>query len=243
MSHNIHTALTIPPPDRQKPSLKVNAFEASRTINSALTPLFPYISEGCIAPCASIMRGGSDALGGVFQHFNTVDEVAVVFASEGTGMRPGDVHVGDKSHVVGSFMQDDPNSYILIVVTQRQSEQGVKQQEAFTLNCAECQHVLLDRKFDAVENYAESTGVPGGYFGPLGTIMECGAGAQEFNANVELRTCDNCGTVNEPFNIGVWQWDNYMTNAWCVDQSLKSYFEFNGLTGKKRADQVSSEIK
>lgn len=233
MSQSSDAALTIPPPRRDKPSLKANAFEASRTINSALTPLFPYISEGCIAPCASIMRGGSDALGGVFQHFNTVDEVAVVFASEGTGMRPGDVHVGDKSHVVGSFMQDDPNSYILIIVTQRQSEAGIKQHEAFTLNCAECQHVLLEHKFDAVDNYVESTGVPEGYYGPLGTITQCGEGALEFNNSEELRTCNNCGVVNEPFNINVWQWDNYMTNAWCVDQSLKSYFDFSGSTGKK----------
>jgi hypothetical protein len=213
----------IAPPASEKRPARVNAFNFARGAGSALLPLFPYLGDGDIVPCISVIRGGSKHEGSVFEHTNTVDEVAITFGARGSFLRVGQVMVGEKKHTVGSFLPKDPEGYVLMVITQRQAESGVEQKEAWSVICGQCSEPLVDYHFDSKPDYRSR--VPGseGYAEPLPTIIGSFAGAMKVNASVESRTCKKCGHVQEPFQVGTWHWDVYEEQSWCVDQSLIAY--------------------
>src|SRR5215469_828653 len=90
----------IPPPTGDKEPLKTNIYRFIQTSVTALAPLFPYFDEGSIVPCSATFRGAPGRRFGRFQHFNTVDEVVVVFGSQNAMGVPGLVYVGPKLHLV-----------------------------------------------------------------------------------------------------------------------------------------------
>jgi hypothetical protein len=229
---NIDTTLAngrdIPPPAMTKRPARVNAFNFARGAGSALLPLFEYLGEGDIVPCVAVFRGGSRHEGSVFEHTNSVDEVAITFGARGTFLRVGQVMVGEKKHTVGSFLPKDPDAYVMMVITQRQSDPGVAQKEAWTVICEKCSTPLVDYHFEAKPDPAARASIPPGYAEPLLTILGSLEGANRVNASTESLTCKNCGHVQEPFRVGTWHWDIYAEQSWCVDQSLMAYGKESG---------------
>jgi hypothetical protein len=212
----------IPPPTK-RPERR-NVFNFARGANSTLLPLFDYTGEGDMVPCVAVFRGRIQNEGSVFEHTNTVDEVAITFGAHGSFLRVGQVAVGENKHTVGSFLPKDPEAYVLMVITQRQSEAGVEQKEAWSIICEKCATPLVDYHFGSRPDPRTRAGIPHGYAEPLTTILESLEGANRINASTEARTCKNCGHVREePFKMGAWHWDIYGDHSWCVDQSLLAY--------------------
>ena len=84
----------ISPPPADKEPLKTNVYRFINTSVTALAPLFPYFDEGSIVPCCAAFRGAPGMRFGRFQHFNTVDEVVIVFGASGAQGVPGLVFIG-----------------------------------------------------------------------------------------------------------------------------------------------------
>ncbi len=61
----------------------MNVFQFARGATCQLLPLFPYLDEGALVPAGAIMGGEANVDVGHFFHTNSVDEVVVVFGSEG----------------------------------------------------------------------------------------------------------------------------------------------------------------
>src|SRR5207237_952168 len=88
MSTKTETASAAPPrripsPRGDKEILKVNIYDRMQSGNTQLLPLFPYFGEGAVVPCGAILRGEPGADWGHFFHWNTVDEVVVVYGGRG----------------------------------------------------------------------------------------------------------------------------------------------------------------
>jgi hypothetical protein len=211
-------------PDPKKPPLKNNIFQYGRVTNTALAPLFPYAGDGDILPALSIFWGGKNRDPGVFQHTNSVDEVAICYAAEKSArMKPGFVHVGARTHTVGGFFDDasDPEICRMIVVTQRQSEAGVEQSESLTFLCEKCQTTLLLHKFASkVENPNEA--LPG-YEPILETLTEGARCLEPFNADPDRRRCQKCDHVNPPFPVSVWGWDVYRIHTMTTERGRRLF--------------------
>lgn len=227
---NVDTSLSdrrdIAPPNKRP--ARVNVFNFARGAGSALLPLFEYSSAGDIVPCVAVFRGGSQHEGSVFEHTNSVDEIAITFGARGSFLRVGQVATGENKHIVGSFLPKDPNAYVLMVITQRQAEEGIEQKEAWSVVCEKCATPLVDHHFDSKPHPQARAGIPHGYAEPLPTLLGSLEGANQVNASIEGRTCKNCGHVREePFKVGTWHWDIYGEQSWCVDQSLIAYGKAN----------------
>lgn len=196
-------------PDPKRPPLQANVFQAVRSANTSLVPMFPYCQDGCLVPGATVFYGGQGRGIGAFNHMNSVDEVAICFASQGSGIRSGDVFAGAREHLVGSFFDEEEadTNLMVIAVVQRQAE-GVPQHEGVSFLCESCQTQLLrheypaknDRDYDAEDLSAAP---------PLDTLIEGAVCAREYNASVDRRTCPNCGHVNPRFPVEIWGWDAY----------------------------------
>lgn len=209
-------------PKADKPPLKANVFHALRSANTALMPMFPYTGDGDLVPGATIFWGGEGRDGNVFNHENTVDEVAITVAANKSRLRAGFVHVGSRKHLVGRYFEDpsDPDIMMAIVVTQRQSEPGVPQSETLTFMCDNCQESLLTHTFSSKndDNFAarsddgEPVRLPG-FHAPLETLTEGAIVLESYNKSQEARTCPKCGTVNDPWPVHVWGWDSYYKNT------------------------------
>lgn len=209
-------------PNPGKPPLKVNAFNQLRISNTSLMPLFPYVSAGDIVPCATIFWGGENRDTSVFNHENSVDEVAITLAAAKSRLRAGFVHVGARKHLVGRYFEDPTDTEIMmaIVVTQRQAEEGIEQRETLTFICENCQEPLLTHSFNSKEDMkyagADASGrkaaLPG-FTPPLETLTEGAIVIEPFNKDEKARTCPKCGTVNPPFPLHVWGWGSYYHNA------------------------------
>ena len=222
MAHD-QGALDIPPPDPNKPPLQANIFHALRSANTALVPLFPYVGDGDLVPGATIMWGGPGKEMSAFNHTNTVDEVAICFAADNSRLRAGFVHVGSRTHIVGNFFEDDtdPRNLTAIVVTQRQAEKGVPQEESLTFFCRACQNTLMYHRFSSKnDGDAAEADVPG-YQPPLETLTEGAICLYPFNADEAARTCSKCGTVNDPFPLSNWGWDYYEKNLVAAEKSRR----------------------
>jgi hypothetical protein len=211
----------IAPPTKRP--LRTNLFDFARGAGSALLPLFPYQGEGDLVPCVAVFRGGPKHAGSVFEHTNSVDEVAITYGARGSFLRVGQVFVGDKKHTVGSFLPKDPQDYVLMVITQRQAEAGVQQNETFTVICEQCSAPLIEHHYPARPQARARLQIPTTYAEPLTTLVECAAGVTELNASEGSRTCRQCGHLNRPFTVNTWHWDLYDEQSWCVDQSLVAY--------------------
>jgi hypothetical protein len=213
-------------PSEDKPPLKANVFHFLRAANSALTPMFPYVGDGDIVPCASILRGGPGCDAKAFNHENSVDEVAICFAAENSRLRSGFVHVGARKHVVGNFFEDptNPDNLTAIVVTQRQADAGNPQEETLTFFCEECQAPLLTHTYSAKVEDPERDALPG-FHGPLETLTEGAICLEPFNENEEQRTCSRCGHVNDPFPVSVWGWDHYNSNFIASERARRMFID------------------
>jgi hypothetical protein len=190
-----------------------------RTANTALAPMFPYAGDGDLVPAATVFWGGPNRETGVFTHSNSVDEVAICFASEKSRMRAGFVHVGARTHLVGGFFEDstDPDILMVIVVTQRQAEGGQPQTEALTFMCEKCQAPLLRHEFSAKSDRADDGSE--GFHPWLETLTEGALCLEPFNADPANRVCKACGHQNPPFPVSVWGWDAYQKNTGAVERA------------------------
>jgi hypothetical protein len=174
--------------------------------NTSLAPLFPsYVERGAIVPCATLFMGGKDAEYGHFFHENTEEEVGLVIADQGALKGTGTIMVAPQLHGVNCFLKDpkDPESFLLIVITQRQSDEGAQSERVF-FRCG-CNNVLFERSFDATPVDAFEPDVDKIFL----STPHSAATAEAFNADVALRTCSRCGKVHEPFPLDAWGWSRH----------------------------------
>lgn len=206
--------LTIAPPHPDRPPLRANVFTTMQRGNTQLLPLFPYLHPGAMVPAGAVLRGHPDRTYGQFFHYNSVDEVVVAFATNGSLLNTGQVFVGGRVHGVNSFLRNerDPASFAVMCITQRQSEQA-PQSEAIALRCAKCREEYFKREFDATPagDAREDTH-------PFPTVALLPELLREFNADPRLRNCPKCGHANDPFPVAAWGWDRYAEqSATCLE--------------------------
>jgi len=196
------TRRSIPAPDPDRPPLKTNVFARARNTATTLAPLFPYCDEGSIVPCLSVFRGGPGRRYGRFQHFNTVDEVIMMFGTPG-----GMIFVGPKLHPVGAPFEDpeDPQSTALALITQRQRI-GEPHREEYRFLCEACERRLSVVAFDATP---PKRGTPPDPDAGFPTIIEGHRATRQHNSEPENLRCPHCGHVSKPFPVEDWGWDVY----------------------------------
>jgi len=211
--------------DPEKEPLKVNVFTGARSMNTALCPMFPYVGDGDMLPAISAFYGGPGRGSGVFTHTNSVDEIYLMFGVQGAPARAGDLMVGAREHVVGSYLEkpEDPQSLMTVVIIQRQAERGVPQVEAVTYICAKCQSPLYVQRFDA-KGEAPKDANPG-YQLPFENLVKSARGALQFNQEEAVRTCKKCGHQNARFPIELWGWQNYAAGFTIQERSRRRYFD------------------
>ena len=174
--------------------------------NTSLAPLFPsYVERGSIVPCATLFMGGKDAEYGHFFHDNTEEEVGLVIADHGAVKGTGTIMVTPQLHGVNCFLKDpkDPESFLLIVITQRQSDQGPQSERVF-FRCG-CNNVLFEHSYDATPEDTFQRDIDKIFV----STPQSAAAAEAFNADIALRTCSRCGKVHEPFPVGAWGWSQH----------------------------------
>ena len=221
------SSLSIPAPDEHKPPLKVNVFRHMRVANTALCPMFPYLDEGCFAPAVAVYSGAPGRAVGMFKHFNTVDEVLVVFGANGSRLKPGNVIADVREHFVNIVLADfsDPGQNFLAAIIQRQSERREDQREVITFVCEQCKKPL--REFPCVSQPPRSE--PRGlrdnpeYARGFESPLAASRAAKQFNSDEEQRRCKNCGHVSGPFPFEEWGWDKYEEHCSAVELALKAY--------------------
>lgn len=212
----------IPPPCGAKQPQCVNVFAAAQMASTRLAPLFPFLGPGDIVPTCSVMEGGTGESFGYFMHFNTVDEVALVFgAGEQGHHRTGMMAVGANLHGVGGCDPNDANDYALATVTQRQREQG-PQPEAIVFPCEKCAAEVFRRDYDGRDN-VDDRGLA-----TLPTIINCCAASLDYNASEERRTCPKCGHVNAPFPLRKWGWDAYTRQGEVAQRAMRKGLSARG---------------
>ena len=198
--------LTIAPPRPDRPPLHNNLFNCMQKGNANLTLLFPYLHRGAMVAAGALFIGGPDRSYGHFYHHNSVDEVITNFTSNGAMLQPGQVYCGGRRHGVNSFLKDEKNAdnFALMSVVQRQTDDGTPQTEGISVHCEKCRHQLFFEEFDASPG-DESTDRTH----PFPSVACLPPIFDKFNADVGMRTCPECGTVNEPFPISSWGWEEY----------------------------------
>ncbi len=202
--------LEIAPPDGRKEPLKVNAFAFARVATTMLTPIFPYLSPGSIVPCTALHRGGPYREMGHFVHYNSLDEVYINIGNKDFYAKVGIVRVGPNTHGVGERTheeKDDREMVSLSVITQRHPF-GDKPAEAFIQTCKSCNQVVY--KYDKNVDYSDPSVDP---LRSFVSICESSLAAEFFNNDEKLRTCPECGTVNEIFPFWAWGWKEYRTRT------------------------------
>jgi len=215
------TERTIPKPDPNREPLKANVYRLVQSSPTALVPLFPYVDEGSIVPCAATFSGGPGRRYGRFQHFNTVDEIAVMFGASGQLTRgAGMVRVGPKLHMVQAPMEnpEDPANSGVVVITQRQSI-GEEQREEYRFVCEKCDRRLFIMEADATPPKRGAT-PPGA--SPFLTIVETAEAARRFNDDEASRKCKHCGHQNPPFPSESWGWDVYVRQSGVAQRAQAS---------------------
>jgi hypothetical protein len=199
------TALSarIAKPSRDCPPLRANAYEFAALANTTLAPLFPYVHRGAIVPTISLIVGGSGSAGyGHFFHENTEEEVAVVFADRNAVKGKGTVMIAPMLHGVQAFLKDesDPESYMLITITQRQRDAGEQSERVF-FRCG-CNNVLYEFSYDATPPETHDPH----HHDIFMSIANSSVAGVEFNQDESRRTCAKCGKVNPPFPHEAWGW-------------------------------------
>jgi hypothetical protein len=206
------TQRTIPRPDPEREPLKVNVYRFVQNCTTALAPLFPYLDEGAIVPCSATFYGGPGRNYGRFQHFNTVDEVVVMWGATGGQRRAvGLVHVGPKLHLVAPMEHaEDPENTGVLVITQRQAI-GKPQREEYRFICEKCDRRLFIQEVDATP--AKRGTKPAAGTAPFLTIAETYEAALRFNADEAARKCKHCGHQNPPFPVEEWAWGVHVSQS------------------------------
>jgi hypothetical protein len=206
----------IPKPSPDRPPLRTNVFEFMQYSNTSLAPLFPsYIERGSIVPCGTLFMGGKDAEYGHFFHDNTEEEVGLVIADHGAHKGAGTVMVAPQLHGVNCFLKDpkDPESFLLIIITQRQRERDPQSERVF-FRCG-CNQVLFEHGYDATP--ADTFEADGAKI--FVSMQGSSTAAEAFNADVALRTCSRCGTVHDPFPVGAWGWTQHTLHHRAVERA------------------------
>jgi len=217
--------LNIPPPDPSLEPLKSNVFERVAVFNTMLAPLFPYKHPGAMVPAPSLAVGAPGRRFQMFRHSNSVDEIAVILASHGIGRgKSGHMFVGPKEHHVNLSFSDpnDPANYVLIVVTQRQSDDWESQHEQVAIVCEQCQEPLYTHAYSA--GYPPATaeqGMGAPSYPGFHTLLESARAATSFNADPSLRECRECGYINPEFGLDDWGWNRYSEQSVFADQAAK----------------------
>jgi hypothetical protein len=222
-----HAPLAIPPPAAARTPLKVNVFRHMRMNNTALCPLFPYLEEGCFAPAAAVYSGAPGRAVGMFKHYNTVDEILVVFGANGSRLKPGNTMADVREHIVNITLSDfnDPANYFLAVVIQRQAERREEQREVVTFICEQCKKPLREFPFASQPPASDGKSLRDhpeyarGFESPIGASRA----AKQFNSDEQGRRCAHCGHLSAPFPFVEWGWAKYAEQCRAVDNALQAY--------------------
>lgn len=214
----------IPPPDPDLEPLKANVYERMSKAAAQLAPLFPYDHAGAIVPCGSVMMGGPDKAYGHFFHWNTVNEVIVVYGSHKSMLASAQIMAAQNLHGVNSFLRDekDPEGYAVVVVTQHQSEdEADDQSEAMIGRCKNCKAELVRHDYDStpfgLSGYDEARyGHAGDPVHQFATTLGSAEYAALRNSD-EGRTCAGCGHVNELFPGDAWGWARQVSQTRAVN--------------------------
>jgi hypothetical protein len=207
----------IPRPDGARPPLKANVFSFASGISCALQPMFPYESAGNLVPCVAVFQGVDGGQYGQFFHRNSVEEIAVVYGSSNAMLGTGSVFATQQLHGVNSFLKDpsDPDAFILITITQRQTEDG-DQREAILYRCQKCSSELVDFEYNATPRDVEGHDPSqwGGHerdaVSMFPTLWGSVTATDQFNASEASRTCDACGHVNPEMPEELWGWRRWL---------------------------------
>ena len=218
----------IPGPDGRRVPLKVNVFDAMAGAACALLPLFPYVDAGAIVPCGVIIRGDPKTDFGQFFHYNTAEEVNVVFGSNNALLATGQIYASQNLHGVNSFLRypEDPDAFVLVTVTQHQAETA-DQTEAVIFRCAKCHNQLLRFEYDATP--PGSARANPRRFGqaaddrlPMFATLWGGTEAVAELDSEDVRTCKECGHLNDRYPIGTWGWQRYVTQVRTANDSRRA---------------------
>ena len=208
----------IPPPTGEREPLKANVFERMQSANTELVPIFPYYGHGAFVPCGALFKGEPGLDMGHFFHNNTVDEVVCVFGGNNAMLQTGQVIATPKLHGVNTFLKkpQDPESFLVIAITQRQSDDG-DQREALLFRCAKCHEHLLDWEFTSTPKDQ-----PGDRYPEFVTLTEGVEPAEKYNADEAIRTCSKCGYLNPPFPLELWGWKKWAVQQRTVNDARKA---------------------
>lgn len=219
-------AARIPRPDRNRPPLKANVFKFAAGISCSLQPMFPYESAGNLVPCVAVFQGVDGGSFGQFFHWNSVEEIAVVYGSNKGMLATGSVFATQQIHGVNSFLKDptDPEAFILITITQRQNETG-DQSEAILFRCQKCSHELINFKYNATPRDIEGHdptqwgGTHEDAVAMFPTLWGTLYATDQYNESEESRTCSECGHVNTEFPEHLWGWRRWVTQQRSVNEA------------------------
>ncbi len=205
------------PPAKDREPLRTNVYELMRGTTTQLLPLFPYLGPGAMLPAGALFRGRPDANYGRFFHRNSEEEVNVCFGAQQALGAAGVMFIGGKMHEVQAPLLDtnDPNAFMVAVITQRQQDEGRAQKESVIFRCSEC-----NKKLHQVDYSAELPDpdrpdlVTGGRvddeYEMFPTMWGSILATDSFNSDEKARTCTECGHVNAPFPEEAWGWQNYV---------------------------------
>ena len=218
-------------PDEDRPPMKNNAFEAARTSNSKLTPMFSaYLDKGCMVPAVACFTGQPGRSFQMFKHENSVDEVATVFGAGGAPLPVGALMVGARDHFVNVPFEDNqsPTNYAVLTVTQRQWEKDEPQWEKLGLVCEQCQEPLIEHSYvcDPPKDVLKQLVKRHDHI-PFATLLEGVVAVDKLNKNPALLVCKECGFENKPFPLDDWGWGNYAECVQTVTQARADYPALN----------------
>ncbi|MFD4603024.1 hypothetical protein ACFWPQ_33990 [Streptomyces sp. NPDC058464] len=204
----LKTTHDIPAPDPGVEPMKVNVYEHMAKAAAQLAPLFPYDHAGAIVPCGNVLVGGPGQEYGQFFHWNTVSEVVVCYGARNSPLSPGQIIATQNLHGVNSRLSDETDSEAaaVLVVTQHQAEQG-DQTEAMIAKCTGCHAELLRHEYDASPPAAPHHEVR-----QFPTTVGSARFAELRNTD-EVRTCRECGLVNDSFPGTSWGWSRQVTQT------------------------------
>jgi hypothetical protein len=222
-------ARRIPSPAPDREPLKVNIFDFLAGASCQLQPLFPYHDAGSMVPCGAVFTGDSeDSDFGHFFHYNTVQEVAVNFGANKAMLQSGQIFVTQQVHGVNSFLRapDDPDAFILMTITQHQSE-DVDQDEAIAFRCQKCHEELLRHEYNATPKGVDGHD-PSQWGGsvddehpPFITLWGTNKAAVDYDAE-SVRTCSKCGHVNPPHPHHKSGFQRYLTQTQSVERGKRA---------------------
>jgi uncharacterized protein with PIN domain len=205
------------PAAKDREPLRTNVFELMRTTTTQLLPLFPYLGQGAMLPAGALFQGGPGKEYGRFFHRNTEEEVNVCFGGQGALGMGGVMFIGGKMHEVQAPLLDvnDPNAFLISVITQRQQDIGREQRESVIFRCAECNNKLHQVDYSAdLPDPDRPELVTGGKLDDVYEMFPTMWGSilatDSFNSDDAARTCTRCGHVNPPFPADIWGWQNYV---------------------------------